>query len=87
MKENILPCIHHIHHNSDGTHTVHHCGGNHGGAGYTIRHCKCGLHAIDAKYISLYPHSITEVPTFVEFTSKCNEVGKGWYHIESAVRR
>jgi len=86
-EERILPCIHHIHHNQDGSHTVHHCGGNHSNADYTIIHCKCGLHAMDVRYFKLFAHAITETPTVIELISPCPDKGAGWFHVESAIRR
>jgi len=77
-----MPCLHHVHHDAGGGHTVHHCSGE-----YTVVHCGCGLHAIDQRYIRLYAHAVTEVPTVVEFVSPCPERGAGWFHCESAVRR
>lgn len=82
MMMQLLMWCHHIHHNTDGTHTVHHCGGDHFGAQYTISHCKCGFHCIDQEYIRSDVHAVNEIPVILHFTSKCHDSG-GW-HVESA---
>jgi hypothetical protein len=79
----MLAWCHHIHHLSNGDHTVHHCGGDHSKAKYTIRHCKCGLHSIDREYIVSIEHAVNEIEVVLRFTSPCPE---GGFHIESAIR-
>ena len=85
MKNNLLTCVHHIHHSPDGGHIIHHCGGDHLGSMYTISHCKCGLHIIDQEYMLINAHAINEVPAVVQFHSKCPYNKKMW-HIESGTR-
>jgi len=80
----IMSWCHHIHHVGMDSHVVHHCGGDHSGAEYTINHCRCGLHVIDREFIRLGVHSINEIPIIVRFTSKCPYEDK--WHIESAVK-
>ncbi|MFA5053962.1 MAG: hypothetical protein WC565_07875 [Parcubacteria group bacterium] len=80
----MISWCHHIHHHSDGVHTVHHCGGNHHHEGYTITHCRCGLHSIDTEYARIDSHAANELPVIVQFTSACPD--SGW-HVESAVVR
>jgi len=78
--QSLLHLFHHIHHNPE--HEVHHCGGDHPGAKYTIKHCKCGKHAIDKE--EAVGHATDEdlkpVEVKIKFKQKCPE---GGWHIES----
>ena len=82
MDDSLPLCLHHIHHSPDGSHTVHHCGNDHPGEPYTVKHCQCGLHVIEHEYVQLNAHSLNELPTVVRFTSKCPHA-PGYWHVES----
>lgn len=80
-----MKLFHHIHHNKDNTHTVHHCGGLHEGADYIVDHCKCGFHIINAEVVQTLRHAINEFPVKIRFIEKCPH-GKNQWHIESGIR-
>ncbi len=83
-QQGMLAMIHHVHHVHGGGHVVHHCGGNHRGAEYTVVHCSCGLHAIDTEYLKPRQHSPVEMAgAVVRFSSPCPAKGRGWWHVES----
>lgn len=74
---NILCLFHHIHHVDD-RHEVHHCGGDHPDASYSIDHCGCGLHRIDRPTAT--GHDFLKNEITVRFHEKCPE---GGWHVES----
>ncbi|MFH1500505.1 MAG: hypothetical protein ABIE22_01005 [archaeon] len=75
----ILELFHHVHHENEG-HKVHHCGGDHEDAQYSIEHCKCGKHKIDKK--EAIGHDFEKKEVKVEFSEECLE---GGWHVESGV--
>jgi len=83
-KLDVVSLFHHVHHYGKGVvkHEVHHCGGEHVKINpclnYTITHCKCGKHKIDAK--EAIGHDFVNKEVLVEFIEPCPE--RGW-HIES----
>ena len=73
----ILAYFHHIHH-YESEHEVHHCGGKHRGADYTIKHCHCGKHSIDKAKAA--GHDFGKKEVLVVFTEECP---CGGWHVES----
>lgn len=75
--DKILYLFHHIHHDGK-KHKIHHCGGNHNGLNYNIKHCKCGMHSIN-KSLAI-GHDFDNNLVKVKFFKRCPD--SGW-HIES----
>ena len=76
MKE-VIYLFHHIHNSGKG-HEVHHCGGEHKGTSYKIKHCKCGKHSINKK--GAFGHDFNNNLVKIKFSEKCPS---GGWHIES----
>jgi len=84
-QQNLLSLFHHIHH-ENGSHSVHHCGGEHAKidpiVNYHISHCQCGKHMISVQ--SALGHAMDshlDSPTIeVIFHETCPH---GGWHIES----
>lgn len=83
-KLDIVSLFHHIHHSDKRgiKHEVHHCGGEHvkidPSLNYTITHCKCNKHKIDAK--EAIGHNFMSEKILVVFKESCPE---GGWHVES----
>ena len=86
--ENILSLFHHLHYEKvkgkeEIEDELHHCGGDHPGAEYTIEHCEHGKHRINKNPAigHAWDTDAKPVEMLVKFKEKCTE--GGWWHIES----
>lgn len=89
-QKNLLSLFHHGHHQADlpkgkvasGGHEWHHCGGQHKGLGYRIKHCACGRHQIN-KQIAIGHGIGKNLETIIVKTEFIETCPAGGWHIES----